>query len=39
MSRTSRQPLKLAASRYENGCLEVRLIREVPRERAEERVR
>ena len=28
-------PLKLAASRYENGCLEVRLIREV----AEERVR
>lgn len=26
-------PLKLAASRYENGCLEVRLIREVAQER------
>ena len=29
----ARVPLKLAASRYENGCLEVRLIREVAQER------
>jgi HSP20 family molecular chaperone IbpA len=26
-------PLKLTASRYENGCLEVRLTREVAQER------
>jgi HSP20 family molecular chaperone IbpA len=30
-------PLKLAASRYENGCLEVRLTKESSRESARER--